>query len=552
VLQSWAISPHDAEIDVAYRPARRKGWTFLWLYVSILAATSLWALATPLYGSPDELAHARKAAATVRGESIGRRTVGPSKAYRTFLLPNVFAQGNPSCFAFQPLQAADCQVIHKDPGQSNLVSTASLYPPLYYAWTGLPSLLTTSTDVLYFMRIMSAAICSFFLAIGLWMLRYIPAPRTLIVGVAAAVTPMVLFLSGMVNPSALEIASAFAVWVGACNILRLGPRTPTWMLAIAVLSACVLSLTRTLSPLWLLLIFLVLVIGLGHKQGLQLLKTGRGIISVACVSGAVLVQSAWVVGYGLLNVTDQTLGIHSSDSAVLRGAAGEINRLWREMVGVFGWLDTASPTLTYVLWLVLLGSVVGTALLFATRRGTIALWLLGVLIVLLPIGLEYRLAPVQGWTWQGRYTLPLAIGLPILAVAVVRRRRLFADGLHRYRLFVACAAGLANFMSFYWALRRYTVGAASTIWPWYKPKWVPPGGVVPLLVAFAVSLVSFYFVLCADHPISALPDFEPSLSDLRPETADFITAPDYNSKDTVIDASVAGADQSIGLFTEQR
>jgi hypothetical protein len=496
----------EADDDGTGAPVHRQRWTFLPLYLSLFAITSLWALATPLYASPDEGAHAIKAAGTVRGDLIGQPAAGPNKSYRTFVVPGIFTQADPSCFAFRPRQPADCQVVRDVSGQSKSLSTASLYPPLYYVWTGLPSLLTTATNVLYFMRIMSAAVCSFFLAAGLWMVRYFAAPRALLVGVAVALTPMVLFLSGMVNPNALEIASALAVWAGAANVLRLGPRTPTWMLTLTVASACVLALSRTLSPLWLFLILAVLILALGYKPGFRLLRTRRGRVSAATVVAATLAQLAWIVHYGVLDTAEPRLAVKASDSTVLRIAAGEIAGLWRQMIGVFGWLDTVSPTLTYILWLVLVGAVVATGLLFASHRGALALTVLVILILVLPIVFEYRLARVQGWTWQGRYTLPLAVGLPIVALAAVRRRTSLAEGLGQYRLFVGVVASLANFMAFYWALRRYTVGNTETVWPWNKPKWTPPGGVIPLLVAYALGIASFYFVLCADHALAALPE----------------------------------------------
>jgi Predicted membrane protein (DUF2142) len=84
------------------------------------------------------------------------------------------------------------------------------------------------------------------------------------------------------------------------------------------------------------------------------------------------------------------------------------------MVGYFGWVDTPAPGLTLVLWTAALGVLVALAISFARRR--VALVIAGLLgmIILVPELLEYIEARTFGFGWQGRYTLPLAVGLPIL------------------------------------------------------------------------------------------------------------------------------------------
>ena len=87
----------------------------------------------------------------------------------------------------------------------------------------------------------------------------------------------------------------------------------------------------------------------------------------------------------------------------------------QQMIGVFGWLDTNSPGFTLFLWIVALGSVLTLALLVGPRRLVVATTAILVLTVLLPIALEVPSVCAAGYFWQGRYTLPLAVGVPVLA-----------------------------------------------------------------------------------------------------------------------------------------
>ena len=74
------------------------------------------------------------------------------------------------------------------------------------------------------MRLVSAVITAALLASAITAVHRSAAPLLLGVGLAVAVTPMVLFLGGLVNPSGPEIAAALAFWV--CSLVlvsRPGP-----------------------------------------------------------------------------------------------------------------------------------------------------------------------------------------------------------------------------------------------------------------------------------------------------------------------------------------
>ncbi|MCZ7527360.1 MAG: DUF2142 domain-containing protein [Acidimicrobiia bacterium] len=48
----------------------------------------------------------------------------------------------------------------------------------------------------------------------------VPAPRFALAGLVLSLTPVVLFIIGSVNPSAIEIAGAILLWVSGAILVR--------------------------------------------------------------------------------------------------------------------------------------------------------------------------------------------------------------------------------------------------------------------------------------------------------------------------------------------
>jgi hypothetical protein len=114
--------------------------------------------------------------------------------------------------------------------------------------------------------------------------------------------------------------------------------------------------------------------------------------------------------------------------------------------------------------------------------------------VVVPVTLESAVyGDAGGPAWQGRYGLPLAVGVPIvaaMAIASSERGRQMAEP----RLFVCAGVMLvvAHILAFAQNLRRYTVGYDGEIQYWRHAEWSPP--LSPLLVAIAYALFVTAFV----------------------------------------------------------
>src|SRR5262249_24539643 len=139
------------------------------------------------------------------------------------------------------------------------------------ALAGLPSLFIVGAKGIYAMRFAGVVVNGALIALGLFLLaRYHPRRSTL-VGALVALAPMVLFLTSVVNASGLETASRFPVWCAGLCVIEQRPVPPS--LAIwAALALVVFVLARPLSPLYAIIILVVLGFFAGWRRSRDLLR----------------------------------------------------------------------------------------------------------------------------------------------------------------------------------------------------------------------------------------------------------------------------------------
>jgi hypothetical protein len=256
-----------------------------------------------------------------------------------------------------------------------------------------------------------------------------------------------------------------------------------------------LALSRQLGPLWLGLVALTML-GLTNRRGLvNLWRSHWARLWGGLIAASAVVQVAWDAFVKPLDVTPTRRQRTNLDTPeILRNAFGATLGRVREMVGTFGWLDTPSPTLTWVPWIAAVGFLFFLAVTWGKRRVVaILLGLLAATVVVPALIESAEFGNAGGPIWQGRYTLPLAFGIPILSAIVVASteggRQLPA---RRLLLGVGIVVGVAHVLAFAQNLRRYTVGTDGEIQYWRHPEWTPP--VSPLLLTIGYTIVITGFV----------------------------------------------------------
>jgi hypothetical protein len=446
----------------------------------------LWTLGSPLFVGPDEPSHTVKAAAVVRGQLLPDKV--PDSRLQFVTVPSRLDAANASaiCIAFKPQQDASC-VDYSGPTEDAKVPTyVGRYPPALYAVIGLPTLVSTSVAAIYAMRLLFVTITALCVASALADLDELGG-RLARVGILVALTPMTLFLSGTINPSAAEIATALLVWTSALRLVR---RAEAGTVSGRDLARCgsaalVLVLTRPLSPLWLACIGAVIAIGFAPGAALGAIaaswtaRAWAAVLAVACAA-----QTAWVLLahpiYGSSEfATEWTM------SETLRNSIGRLSAHVREMIGVFGWLDTPAPDITRLVWLMAVGLLLLAAVAAATWRERGAIGLLLAVVIIVPVMLEAKEASELGLTWQGRYTLPVAAGLPLLgAVLLSRRLPVPPTFVRSLTTLIAVALATGHVLAFWQSLRRFSVGSNGPLLFFWDARWDPPVPSFVLLLAY--------------------------------------------------------------------
>jgi Predicted membrane protein (DUF2142) len=473
---------------------------------AVFFALSLcWIIATPVGGGPDEPAQMIKAAATVRGELVGGDVAGTSTAMRRMTIPRAYAHAAEiaGCFQFKPDQRANCQPAWTGGSTPTKINTyVGRYPPFYYALVGLPTLVTTSIWGFYAMRAISSLIAAVLVGLAFAVAAAYSRSRLLVVGVAVCVTPMLAFMSSVINSSSMEMASGLLAWTaGLVLVLDHVKAPPRAVVGALIAGGATLALSRSISPFW-----------VGCVLGIMFLLDPRGIIRLLRRPGpsrkgfiALIAVCAGAVLYAL---PTKSFSVYPVGRPVPKGATtwhivdlawDRIPSYYRQFIGVFGWLDAKSPPISIWIWAVLLVGTVLIGLIAGSWRQRICMALIGIAIVTVPTAITSSHARVDGLVWQSRYSYPIDVGLLLLAMAVASHgffaRRWVVRGI---AIPAAIIVAIAQGASFFQTLRRYVVGIHGTphFLSNHPGQWQPPlppflliGAIGGVLIVYAAWII---------------------------------------------------------------
>ena len=519
------LATRVSRLVAGLRSTPRRVW--LTSFVLVTSLSAVWALSQPVFAGPDEPAQVVRAHAIDHGDITGSnpsarvpralrrvehsaRVVRAPEIYRSIIIP---------CFTRQRDLLAPCLRFSGSHRDVDVVNYEALQPPAYYAAVGVASwLFRPGTGTVYLMRLVSALLTGALIATAVTALRRSVSPRVLGAGVVVAVTPMVLFLGGVVNPGGAEIAAALAFWVcGLVLTSRATERVENWLVTGAGIAGCVLALSRPLGPLWIALIALT-ILGVADRAALRsVAQSRRARLWAALIVTSMVVQVAWDLVAGPRDAT--LVGRTASELSTLGQVSDSFGATfgwYRQMIGSFGWNETLAPTLAWVPWTAALGFLFFAALAWVTRRHAVILLALLAAVIAVPIVVELTPYHADGALWLGSYTLPLAVGVPILAAFMLasteRGRELLAS---RFVLAIGVVAGVGQFLAFADNLRRYTVGATRDLLFWLHAEWLPPLPPVLLTVGYAALTGAFLAWVLGRDPIAPTAEAARPGSELR-------------------------------------
>jgi 4-amino-4-deoxy-L-arabinose transferase-like glycosyltransferase len=463
-----------------------------------------WALSTPISSGPDESGHIMKAAASARGIWTGTPT--ENSGIESFKLPaNVAAVGEPmTCTAFHPEQSAACAPSLDDAPSTEVTVRTGVgsYNPVYYVLVGWPTLLLTGEPAIYGMRLASALLSASILTLAFWGARVLTeGSRFVQAAVLVALTPMVFFLGGVVNPNGIE-TTGVAAFVVLLWLVLARPNPPRLAIgALVVITALVANLRAT-SPLYLLLAALAVITAVGWPQALAAFRRGRVLAAAIIAVVFVSLGALWTIRVGLQAGFIPSSGGERDDywTAFIATMGRSVN-YGRELVGVFGWLDTPMPDWTYALWAALVGLAVLGSIIVASGKRVAGITISLLAFAFVPALVQSPSAANYGYIWQGRYTLPLFVTL-ILVAGIGVALTINGAGIRAGRraiLVVGFAAAAAQVSGFMVALYRYVVGIDVDFARMFDaPEWLPPTGLVMPIAMFLLGSILLVGVLVLD------------------------------------------------------
>ncbi len=394
---------------VLYRHAF--GGTLL-LFIAFMAILLSGAVFLPVASGADEAAHYVYAAAVVRGQAGMLEPTLPAR------LANIHQFA--TCIAFQPDVTAACQGAYATASSAPTLTqtNAGLYNPVFYAWTGMGTLLVPTEYGLYISRALAASVTAAFLA---WTISFLARNTRSLLALAATslvLTPMTLYVGMVLNPSAWEIATLFATAVSGFAVAASGGRR-AWSEAhsLLVASGCVLIVTRGLSPLFLAITAAVVLIVAGPARVRRIASDRRSWIVAGSFALTTALSVAWVVIHGTNYVGVVRPATLADGIAGISVFFSQYHNQIAQMYGTLGWLDLPSPQVLSAAWVFLLGATLVTCFGFARPRHRIAIVAAFAAAALVPgalAGLQW-----SGGGWQGRYTLPLVAALVVISALTV-------------------------------------------------------------------------------------------------------------------------------------
>lgn len=474
--------------------------TFVVALLSFVLTGGAWALAMPAFSGPDEPAHVYRALAVtsgeLRGPSIDRVETRPDgSVFRDpatqVEVPAEFRDlaAEAACFAFRPEISVACQDPVADDREPVAVRTQfGRYPPLYYALVGWPGHVFSATPAVHAMRLLSVLLCAvpFSLAAGLLTGRPL---RLLALGLAA--TPTLVFLAGTVNPSGPEIALAVLLWVLADRVVRTGRHAPSGVVVATAATATLLAAMRPVSPAF---VVAIAVVGMLRHGSVSVARDLWARVDVRAATAVVVVGVALSIGWLLwADPFGALIGTSIPGLTLTQAAAQSLARTPRrvvEMIGVFGWLDTNAHGAVYVVWVGLSAALVTAAGVLGRWRDRLALGLILLGVLLMPVVSEALQAPDLGFVWQGRYTLPLAVGVWLVAAQVVDERAQHLRGASRAEAVAALLwvpLAVAHLLAFAAAMRRHLDGLPAPLFGWVDGAEAMPFLPAPLALVLAAA-----------------------------------------------------------------
>jgi hypothetical protein len=440
-----------------------------------------WIVATPPFGAPDEASHYDRAVGLNGGVILGRTVpYGPdpelTPTQRAFINHDTRAVWVPA--GFMPSDVL-CIGSKPDIRGCDVATPNGNFPPLGYVLPAVAIRVSDNvTTAMWLTRAASALQSTGFLLLAAALLW--AQSGWSLVGLLAAVTPMVLFASSIMNTSGVEIASSLAFTAAVLRISRAPAHASPWVWGAFALAGAVAILTGPIGLVFALGDLLLFAALLGPRE-LGALSRTRGPLVCAAVLGAAAVIS---LTYSRVAGFSEKFGVSPVGQSLHHGI-DQLGPVLKDAVGHFGALTVPLPFPAVALWWLLIAFLVIWALWLSTRRDRLILGAVVVLALAFPVLFWAWIDRYTGFGLQGREVLPPILLIPLVAGELIfRNSPVWADRRWARLTFGGIVAIVAVFQAYaWWISARAAAGAPGTLRFYAHATWSPPLGWAPWIAA---------------------------------------------------------------------
>lgn len=493
-------------------------------FVGFFLMIGAWSLAAPYNGTPDEQAHVERAAGVALGQitpQVGGNG-SPLGAYQR--VPSGLVRD--TCFQSKADTPAACA---QPPGSGrtpvSVVTGAGWYNPVYYAVVGWPLALWPGWSGLLIARLISAALCALLLTGAMVSALRWSRLRMMAVGVVVVTTPITLQMTSAVNPNGMEIASGVALFASGIPLFLLPRRDrfDRWLLWQTAISAGILATLRAAGPVWVAFAAVALLLPLRWatlRKGLHDKVVRR---SVAILGLIILLALGWTV-------TQKATGLENFREATRFspvGSAYAILQQWHqytdELVGIMSYLDTRLPEIIYMVWEAAVATIIIAAVVQGTRLDRWRMFVIFMGGAGLATAIQVALLNQEGFVTQGRYMLPLLVGLVLMAAFVLEERGLNPRAIRTGGRMITILVLPLQLFALAYTMVRWQHGipkrfaGAHDLNPLAGPWHPVVGSLTPLLVETAgICVMGFLLWTTAGHAGVARPQVQSAAAGAEP------------------------------------
>jgi hypothetical protein len=380
------------------------------IFVGVLLSQLVWAWSTPPFRGVDEIDHVFRAASVARGDIRATELPADGRGALGEVPPGLVRDAQRQCLALEYDGRSNCIPERTLPnGNEMIASSAAPYSPVVYAVIGTLAKPWDGVTALFVMRGIACVLNALILAAAAWCLMCGSRTAWPITGLVLGLTPMAIYTTMVPSPNGVELASATLLWCALLGLQRAEGRLQGRLFAAAGLAGVVLGSVRLTGPIFILLIVgTVAAVDLGRT--LDIVRTRwRAALMVALLTvAATAYQVYWMLTQPPVSALDSR---RPFDLGVILGQV----LLWVfQWIGAFPLRGEPTSSLTYIACGVAFVAVFVEAFRRGDRVRRIAVVVV-VLCLLLPFVYTLLTFTSKGTFWQGRYALPFACGLPLLA-----------------------------------------------------------------------------------------------------------------------------------------